>query len=156
MNDMRLIFLLCVLMASAGCTSTAVVDVYLTNITPMPSTLFEQRARLELRVQNLSEEPLEATGIDVDLRLNGKRLARGVDGTGFTVPRLGETITSVVVSSSVFDTITQLLTLQGRDVFTYGLKGRVITPGIDKRFSRGGQLSRADLQPLVSGNSASK
>ena len=153
---MRLTLLLCVLMALTGCTSTAAVDVYLTNITPMPSTLFEQRARLELRIQNLGEEPLQATGIDVDLRLNGKRLARGVDGAGFTVPRLGETTTSVVVSSSVFDTISQLMTLQGRDVFTYALKGRVITSGIDKRFSRAGELSRADLQPLVSGRAASQ
>ena len=153
---MRLTLLLCVLMALTGCTSTAAVDVYLTNITPMPSTLFEQRARLELRIQNLGEKPLQATGIDVDLRLNGKRLARGVDGVGFTVPRLGETTTSVVVSSSVFDTISQLLTLQGRDVFTYALKGRVITPGVDKRFSRAGQLSREDLQPLVSGRATSQ
>lgn len=153
---MRVTLLLCVLMALTGCASTAAVDVYLTNITPMPSTLFEQRARLDLRIQNLGEKPLQATGIDVDLRLNGKRLARGVDGVGFTVPRLGETTTSVVVSSSVFDTISQLLTLQGRDVFTYALKGRVITPGIDKRFSQAGQLSRADLQPLVSGRAASQ
>ena len=132
-----------------GCATTSDVDVYLTNITPMPSTLFEQRVRLDLRVKNLGEAPIQATGIDVALRLNGKRLARGVDGQAISVPRLGETTASVVVSSSIFDTVTQLLSMRDRDTFTYGLRGKLITQGIDKRFSRSGEISRADLQPLV-------
>ena len=115
----------------------------------MPSTLFEQRVRLDLRVKNLQETPIEATGIDVSLRLNGKRLARGVDGQAISVPRLGETTASVVVSSSIFDTVKQVLSLRDRDVFTYGLSGKLITQGIDKRFNRSGEISRADLQPLV-------
>jgi len=123
--------------------------VYLTNITPLPSTLFEQRVRLDLRVKNLHETPIQATGIDVSLRLNGKRLARGVDGKAISVPRLGETTASVVVSSSIFDTVKQVLSLRDRDVFTYGLSGKLITQGIDKRFSRSGEISRAELQPLV-------
>jgi LEA14-like dessication related protein len=132
-----------------GCTATSNVDVYLTNITPLPSTLFEQRVRLDLRVKNLGEAPIQATGIDVALRLNGKRLARGVDGQAISVPRLGETTASVVVSSSIFDTVTQLLSMRERDTFTYGLSGKLITQGIDKRFNRSGEISRADLQPLV-------
>ena len=146
---MKKLFGLCCLAILGGCTTTSNVDVYLTNITPMPSTLFEQRVRLDLRVKNLGEVPIQATGIDVALRLNGKALARGVDGQMISVPRLGETTTSVVVSSSIFDTVTQVLSMRDRDVFTYGLSGKLITQGIDKRFSRSGEISRADLQPLV-------
>lgn len=146
---MKKLYILVCLAVLGGCASTAGVDVYLSNITPLPSTLFEQRVRLDLRVKNLGEAPIEATGIDVALRLNGKRLARGVDGQAIRVPRLGETTASVVVSSSIFDTVTQLLSIRDRDLFTYGLSGRLITQGIDKRFNRSGEISRADLQPLV-------
>jgi len=130
----------------SGCVAPGKVDVYLTNITPMPSTLFEQRTRLDLRLQNLSEVPIDATGLDVALRVNGRRLARGVDAAAFTIPRLGETSVSVVVSTSVFDTIKQILGLRDRQVFSYTLKGKVITDGIDQRFSRSGEISRADLE----------
>jgi LEA14-like dessication related protein len=143
------LYILLWMAALGGCSTTQGVDVYLTNITPMPSTLFEQRVRLDLRVKNLQEAPIQATGIDVSLRLNGKRLARGVDGQTISVPRLGETTASVVVSSSIFDTVKQVLSLRDRDVFTYGLSGKLFTQGIDKRFNRSGEISRAELQPLV-------
>lgn len=146
---MKKLFGLLCLAILAGCTATSNVDIYLTNITPMPSTLFEQRVRLDLRVKNLGETPIQATGIDVALLLNGKRLARGVDGQSIEIPRLGETTASVVVSSSIFDTVTQLLSMRDRDLFTYGLSGKLLMPGLDKRFNHSGQISRSDLQPLV-------
>ncbi len=135
-----------------GCATSNTVDVYLRQIKPLPSTLFEQRAEIELRIQNLTDVPVQATGLDLTLRLNDMRLARGVDGQAFTVPRLGETITTVTVSSSVFDTLRQILNARQADTFSYALKGRVITAGVDKRFNRRGEISRADLQPLVGGS----
>ena len=137
------------IVAATGCATQNQVDVYLTNLTPMPSTLFEQRVRLDLRLQNLTEVPIEATGLDVALRVNDRRLARGVDAGSFTIPRLGEAQASVVVSSSVFDTIKQILGIGDRQVFSYTLQGRVITAGADKRFSKRGEISRAELQPLA-------
>ena len=135
--------------AASGCASQNQVDVYLTNLAPMPSTLFEQRVRLDLRFQNLTETPIEATGLDVALRVNDQRLARGVDARSFTIPRLGEAQASVVVSSGVFDTIKQILGIRDRQVFTYTLQGKVITAGVDKRFRQHGEISRAELQPLA-------
>lgn len=133
----------------AGCATPGNVDVYLKNITPMPSTLFEQRAQLDLRLQNLGEAPVAATGLDVTLRVNGRRLARGVDAGAFTIPRLGEASASVVVSTSVLDTIKQILGLRDRQVFTYTLKGKVFTDGIDQRFHKSGEISRTELEPLA-------
>ena len=144
---MRRAALALMIMTAGGCASQGKVDVYLVNVTPMPSTLFEQRARLDLRVQNLSDAPLEATGLDVALEVNGRRLARGVDGHAFTVPRMGEALASVIVSTSVFDTVKQILGMRERQVFTYALKGKV-TAGVDRRFSKTGEISRADLLPL--------
>ena len=146
---MRAVVLFVVVLVGTGCAGQRNLNVYLTHITPMPSTLLEQRARLDLRLQNLSEQAINAQGLEVTLSVNGRRLARGVDGKSFTVPRLGETTHSVVVSASVFDTLAQLLALPDVNVFRYALKGRVVKPGPDQRFSQSGEIGRADLQPLV-------
>ena len=132
----------------AGCATQPPVEVYLTNIAPMPSTLFEQRVRLDLRVQNLTEKPVRATGADVQLMVNGRQLARGVSSEPVEVAPLGETATSVVVSSSVFDTVRQLLGLPGRTSFTYALRGKLFTNGFNRRFKRSGELTREDLGRL--------
>ena len=134
---------------TAGCAAPSPVDVWVTDIAPMPSTLFEQRARLGLRVQNLGEAPIEATGVQVKLRVNGRMLAQGVDGASFSVPRLGDTTTSIVVSSTLFDTIKQLLALQGARSFAYALVGDIYTARTKLRFKRTGELSRADLEALA-------
>jgi hypothetical protein len=49
----------------------------------------------------------------------------------------------------VFDTIKQILGLADRQVFTYTLKGKVITDGIDQRFNKTGEISRSDLEPFA-------
>lgn len=137
------------LLGLGGCATQPQVEVYLTNIAPMPSTLFEQRVRLDLRVQNLSESPLRATGADVALVVNGRQLARGVTNTPLEVDALDEAATSIVVSSSVFDSLRQLLGLPGRTSFTYALKGKLFTSGLNKRFTRSGELTREDLGRLL-------
>lgn len=148
MYKVRLIILVSVWLG--GCAAPGSINVYLTHITPLPSTVMEQRARLDLRLQNLSDQPVEARGLDVALSVNGRRLARGVDNTTFTIPRLGEATQSVVVSAGVFDTLAQLLALPNVNVYSYGLRGRVVTPGPDQRFNQRGEISRADLAPLLS------
>ena len=132
-----------------GCVTQPVVEVYVTDLKPLPSTLFEQRLQLELRIQNLSDKPIEATGMDVRLELNDRQWGRGVSAQAVKIPALGEGRASVAVSSGVFDSVRQLLAIQGRETFTFGLSGRLIMPGFDKRFRRGGEISRADLESLA-------
>ena len=142
------------LLSLAGCTTQPRVEAYLANIKPLPSTLFEQRAQIEIRIQNLSESPIEATGIDLSLVVNNRRLARGVDNRAISIAPLSDTTTKVVVSSSVFDTIRQLLTLGNVQTFRYGLKGKLFTSGLNHRFSRSGEISREDLSVLAPKQSA--
>jgi hypothetical protein len=125
------------------------MDVYLVNIQPMPSTLFEQRARLDLRIQNLTESQIDATGVDLRLIVNDRQLARGVDNKAFSVAPLADVTTSVVVSSSVFDTLRQLLTFQNRQSFSYSMKGKIFATGFNKSFRRSGELTRSDIGKLV-------
>ena len=136
-----------------GCATDPAVEVYLTGMAPVESSLFEQRMRLDLRVQNAGSEPLRATGMEVTLTLNGQRLARGVDNRPFLVPRLGEATTSAVVSTSLFEMAQQILNLPGRETFSYELKGKIHMDswGRARRFQRGGELSREQLARLTGG-----
>ncbi len=51
--------------------------------------------------------------------------------------------------SSLFDTVKQILSLRDREVFTYTLKGKVFTSGLDQRFDKSGEISRSELEPLA-------
>ncbi len=137
-----------VVLSASGCMTQSAVDAYVTDLRPLPSTLLEQRAELKIRLKNISEAPLAARGIDVKLIVNGKQLARGVDGKSISIEPLSETVTSVAVSTRAFDVFRQLVGIQTRETYSYRLKGRLIMDGLDKRFDHGGEISRAELLKL--------
>lgn len=145
--------LIAVSVGVAGCASRPSVEVALVGLAPMESTLLEQRLRVDFRLQNFGEQALVARGVELGLDVNGRRLARGVDNQGFRVDGLGETRVSAVVSTSLFDVARQLLELPNRDSFSYQLSGRVYLQGWPRSvtFSRGGEISRADLVRLTGG-----
>jgi len=135
----------------SGCAAQPNVDVALVGLAPMESTLLEQRLRLDFRLQNFSERVVSATGVELTLNVNGRRLARGVDNEAFGVDRLGETRVSAVVSTSLFDVARQLLDLPDRERFSYELSGRIYLEGWPRSvpFSRSGEIAREDLARLV-------
>ncbi len=143
-----LFFVIVSVVGVTGCATQPAVEVYVTDLRPLPSTLFEQRLQLDLRIQNLTDKPIQASGMNVRLELNDRQWGRGVSAESLQIPALGEGRASVAVSSGVFDTVRQLLAMQGRETFSFGLSGRLIMPGLDKRFRRGGEISRADLESL--------
>jgi len=141
----------------AGCAGRPSVDVALVGLTPVessysgPQAFLEQRLRLDFRLQNFSERVVNATGVELTLNVNGRRLARGVDNDAFRVERLGETRVSAVVSTSLFDVARQLLDLPNRERFSYELTGRIYLEGWPRSvpFSRSGEIAREDLGRLV-------
>jgi hypothetical protein len=137
----------------AGCASRPSVEVALVGLAPVEATLFEQRLRLDLRLQNYGEQVLRASGFEVTLYVNEQRLARGVSDGAFQVGRLGESRVSAVVSTSLFDVARQLLTVQDRQSFAYRIDGRIFLDGWPRSlpFRRGGEISRADLERLTGG-----
>ncbi len=92
---------------------------------PLPGSLLEQRVRVDLRIQNPSDQNIEVTGMQFKLDVNGKRLARGVSDAVYAIPRLSERTTSVVASTTVFDWLRGLMGLESRQVLTYRLSGKV-------------------------------
>lgn len=127
----RLIIVL-LLSAAAGCASIAALEapeVQLTSLRmlePAPGSL-EQRFAVGLRLMNPNNRAIAVDGLDFELELNDRRLARGVTNDAFELPRLGEADTVVVVTTSVFDVLRQAVDLAGRQdaPMDYRLHGRL-------------------------------
>jgi LEA14-like dessication related protein len=120
------------LLLAAGCANLAALqapEVQVTSLQllePAPGSL-EQRFAVGLRLTNPNNRALAVDGLDFELDLNDRRLARGVTNRAFELPRLGETETSVIVTTSVFDLLRQAVELgSGRQAaMDYRLRGRL-------------------------------
>ena len=141
---MRMIFLgiIVPILALTGCAHYTPVDVFVIGLTPTEGAALEQRVRVDLRIQNPNDQQLNARGIRIRLDVNGQRLARGVSDATFTVPRLGETTTSIVASTSLFDIARQIVVLSGRQTISYVLEGEVFLDGFARgvKFHQAGEL----------------
>ena len=100
-------------------------EVLVTNVTSLEGTAVEQQLQGDLRIRNPNEFDLFVTGIDLTFNLNGIRLARGLDNTTITVPRLSDTFVSVQTSPSTFDVVRQLLSLSQTQDLSYDSTDRL-------------------------------
>lgn len=100
-------------------------EVYLSDIAPVEIGLYEQRLRVELRILNPNDFALEVTGLDFQLDVNGIQLARGLSNEEITVPRLGESIVSVMTSTTVLDIVRQIENLSQQQEMSYEIRGRL-------------------------------
>jgi LEA14-like dessication related protein len=100
-------------------------EVYLSDIAPVEIGLFEQRLRVELRILNPNDFALEVTGLDFQLDVNGIQLARGLSNEEITVPRLGESVVSVMTSTTVLDIVRQIDNLSQQQEMSYEIRGRL-------------------------------
>jgi LEA14-like dessication related protein len=112
-----------------GCTQYKTVDVFVVGLQSAEGSSLEQRIRVDLRIQNPNDVPISARGMQIRLDVNGARLARGVSDAAFMIPRLGETTTSIVATTSLFDLAKQLIALSGTESFRYVLEGDVFVEG---------------------------
>jgi LEA14-like dessication related protein len=128
-------------------------EVLLVDITPLDTTMFEQRMRVDLRVRNPNDFDLEVTGLDFTLYLNEQRLARGLTNKAATIPRLGDAILSVETTTSTLDVIRQLLNLSQRQDVTYQVEGILHTQGARLPFEHKGVIMNENLFPGSSSTS---
>jgi LEA14-like dessication related protein len=115
-------------------------EVLLVDITPLDTTMFEQRMRVDLRIQNPNDFDLEVTGLDFTLHLNEQRLARGLTNKASTIPRLGDSVLSVETTTSTLDVLRQLLNLPQRQDVSYQVEGVLHTQGARLPFANKGVL----------------
>jgi len=127
MGFSKLLLFLATLAALSGCASWFVKgeipDVLVANITPLDSTPFEQRLKIDLRVRNPNDYELQVTGMDIRLDLNGKRLARGLGNQAFTVPRLSDHVVTIETTTSTLDIVRQVLGLRKVQAMNYEISG---------------------------------
>jgi LEA14-like dessication related protein len=121
--------------------------VSLVNIEPREMTLFEQRYRVSIRIQNPNPDPLRLRGLSYELDLNGKEFASGVGRSDLEVPGFGNATIDTDLTSSVFALIEQVRMLQGGGgTLSYSLEGTLhLAGGIGRLpFQRQGDI---DFRP---------
>ncbi|MDQ6971284.1 MAG: LEA type 2 family protein [Mariprofundaceae bacterium] len=98
-----------------------------------------------MRIINPNDVDLSITGFSFHLDINDTRFTRGVSNESFIVPRLGESKTSVVVTTSVLDIFRQLAAFDKKHNTDYLIKGKVYLGGSrvsSVPFRHGGKLLR--------------
>jgi LEA14-like dessication related protein len=135
--------------------------VTLSNMTIKEAKILETAFLLELRIFNANDSQMDIKGIDCTLKINGKSFAAGVSGVDKTIPAYGTDVVSVVVYSSVLDTVNRVIGMI-RDVQTsqkmqnlkYNLEGKLRLGGVTAAsvpFDSEGELNMGALSDLPSG-----
>lgn len=120
-----------VILAMSGCAimpgQTTPPRVDLVGLQVISLDMFEQRYRVRLRIQNPNDINLPLNGLDFSIDLNGHRFANGVSGEEINIPRYGEAVLNVDVSSNVFRVFEQLRAIgSGKaERFSYRISGNI-------------------------------
>lgn len=91
--------------------------------------LFEQRFKARMRVQNPNDRSIAVRGVSYTLQIGGEELGRGLSGSSFTVPALGEAEFDMLVTANLAGTVMRLLERARSnglpDSLSYRLRGEV-------------------------------
>ena len=119
------------LLLLAGCAGMGVRSepprVTLVNLEPVSVTLWEQKYRIQLRVQNPNPEPLAIRGMHYSLALNGKDFMDGVRGQAVVVPAFSDQVVDTEGVTSLFGYLRQIQALQQGELesLRYRVSGRI-------------------------------
>lgn len=92
--------------------------------------IFEQEARITLRLRNPNNEAMPLDGAKFNIKLNGEPFARGVSNESVTIPRLGEATMDATMVVSTFDVLNQFLAMGNLQALTYELDGTAYYSGL--------------------------
>ncbi len=100
------------------------------NVELVKSDLFEQRLRARIKVENPNDRELAVKGITYTIEVGGEEFGRGISGSSFVVPRLGEAEFDMNVTANMAGTLMRLATRareSGRtpDSIDYHIVGKV-------------------------------
>jgi len=107
-------------------------DIRLQDIKTMESTFL-----VELRIINPNEAPLEVSGIECNLEIDGRDFASGVAGGQYVIPPYGSALVPVTVYASMLDMVSSVVTIlrgasgqtQRPEPLRYALSGHVRVGG---------------------------
>jgi len=90
---------------------------------------FEAVFQIQLRVFNTNDVPIDVSGIDCELELNGRHFASGVSNKKAKIPSYATAIIPIVVYSSVLDMVKSMLGLRNKEKLKYKITGKVRVDG---------------------------
>jgi len=127
-KNVRSIALAFGLLAFSGCSllvpKLETPTLSIVNVELLDSTLWEQHARVRLRVQNPNDRALPIKGLSYALEIEGQQFAHGVSSAGFTVPALGEAEFDMSITANMASTLINLLG-RGSDPLGQEVKYRI-------------------------------
>ncbi len=148
------LFVVAVVLLSA-CASLSTRDplqVTVAGIEPLQGQGMELRMLVKLRIQNPNDAPIEFNGVSVKIDVQGKTFATGVSDESGTVPRFGEAVISVPVTTSAMRMVRQALgMMDGKPIekINYSLTGKLNGPTFSSvRFESTGDLQLPTAAPV--------
>jgi LEA14-like dessication related protein len=137
--------------ACAALQRTDPLQVTVAGIEPMQGQGMELRMLVKLRIQNPNDAPIEYDGVSVKIDVQGKTFATGVSDESGSVPRFGESVISVPVTTSAMRMVHQAFGMMGGKKFekiTYSLAGKLNGPTFSSvRFETTGDLELPTAPP---------
>lgn len=91
--------------------------------------LFEQRLRARMRVQNPNDRELAVKGLTYTIEVGGEEFGRGMSGSSFIVPRMGEAEFDMNVTANLAGTLLRLASRSSQggmpETLDYRIAGKV-------------------------------
>ncbi len=156
-NQARTVLLLAAALLLAACASLQRRDplqVTVAGIEPMQGQGMELRMLVKLRVQNPNDAPIDYDGVSLKLEVQGNTFATGVSDESGSVPRFGEAVIAVPVTTSAMRMVRQALGMMGdkgptgTGKINYSLTGKLNGPTFGAvRFETKGDLELPTAPP---------
>ena len=128
---MRFVAIAVAALAFAGCSAFAPKlesqRLSIVNVETLKSSLWEQRLRVHIRVENPNNRALPVAALSYSIEVAGQELAHGAANDSFIVPALGETEFATDVSANVAGALITLLSRghDANDAIDYRIVGKV-------------------------------
>lgn len=117
------------LSACAAQTKLEAPNLSVINMEMLESSLFTQRLRVRVRVQNPNDIELPVKGVSAKLEIAGEEFASGVSADSFVVPAFGESEFDLLVDASMARTLIGMIgknkDAKAMESLDYRLTGKV-------------------------------
>ena len=110
--------------ACAAQTQLEAPNLSVINMEMLESSLFTQRLKVRVRVQNPNDVELPVKGVSAKLEIAGEEFASGVSANSFVVPAFGESEFDLLVDASMARTVLGMMG-KGKDKSMESLDYRI-------------------------------
>ncbi|HJS21037.1 MAG TPA: LEA type 2 family protein [Steroidobacteraceae bacterium] len=118
------VVMVALLSACAAQTQLEAPNLSVINMEMLESSLFTQRLKVRVRVQNPNDVELPVKGVSAKLEIAGEEFASGVSANSFVVPAFGESEFDLLVDASMARTVLGMMG-KGKDKSMESLDYRI-------------------------------